>query len=479
MLSYSINVIRSYIQKFSDGTLYSLKRLQGDNATYADLYRVQDARFLQITPMDTRTRTLHDYKALVHDPEQWDRLETARLEPCFDHLPDFHPFEKPEDHLATGHVPEGAVTAPADDWFDEGSISPDAIIRLSLGKIEHRFPSDNGGEGPELPGDGDIRALIAAQTCVFTYNYRHLNRRRLSNVRGFMRVAQGLQAMWTLWFLEDCTDGHGLRPLHAALAYLGANPDGANPLLGVLGNPVAFAVMTGAAYIGLFLTADYFHALQRQRFAAFTRSSSATVSKSVTSRQDNLVYLTRAMLEEIDRGKEEAWDGNRLKAWAGETQKWAKLVFWCDQRIEANEEHLRIHMKLAGLAYTGLRSEARFQALALLVGHLLLSGLAAWAVWWSGTHLMGWQMRDDTTAGFMTGAACYAAATLAFAGLLLRLHSLVRAIDPPQSVNDMIHWASTRYMKGWRDSALYREVAEFITRDKRRLLHEEEKRRAA
>ena len=478
MLSYSINVIRSYIRKFSDGTLYSLKRLQDDGEAHADLYRVQDARFLQITPMDIRTRTVHDYKALVHDPAQWERLETERLDPCFNHVPDFHPFEKPEDHLAAAHVPEGAVVAE-DDWFEKGSISPDAIVRLSLGKIEHRFPSRDNGDGPELPGDGDIRAMISAQTYVFAYNYRHLNRRRLSNVRGFMRAAQGVQALWTLWFLEDCTDGAGLRPLHTALSFLGANPDGANPILSVLGNPIAFAVVTGMTYIGLFLTADYFHALQRQRFAAFTRSSSATVSKSVTSRQDNLVYLTRAMLEEIDRGKEEAWDGNRLKAWAGETQKWAKLVFWCDQRIEANEEHLRIHMKLTGLAYTGLRSEARFQALALLAGHLVLGGFVAEAVWWSGTHLMGWQARGTTTDGFIIATACYAAAILAFAALVFRLHSLVRAIDPPQSVNDMIQWASTRYMKGYRDSALYREVAEFITRDKRRLLHEEEKRKVA
>ncbi len=477
MLTYSTNVIRSYIRQHLDGTLWSLKRLDAEGADYAPLYHVQDSGFLQIIPKDTRTRTLHDYKALVHDEALWERFEPLKLDPCFKHEPDYHPFEKPEDHLIG--VPANDHAVAGDTWFEESAISPDAIVRLSLGKIEHRFPPDPRDENLDLPGDNDIRGLISAQTHIFQFNYRHLNRRRLSNVRGFMRAAQVVQALWTLWFLEHCAGGHGFRPLHAALAVLGINPDGANPMLSVLGNPIAFAVVTIATYIALFSTADYFHGLQRQRFAAFTRSSSATVSKSVTTRQDNLVYLTRAMLEEIDRGKEEAWDQNRLKAWAGETQKWAKLVFWCDQRIEANEEHLRIHMKLVGLAYVGLRSEARFQALLLIAGHLALAAVIAGGTWWTGTHVLGWSPRDGVDAGFLTGAACYGACTLAFIALVVRLHSLIRAIDPPQSVNDMVQWASTRYMKGYRDSALYREVAEFITRDKRRLLHEEEKRRAA
>ena len=475
MLTYSIKVLRSYIRKYSDGTLWSLRRLEAEGAVYKDLYQLQAARFLEITPKDTRTRTVADFKAMMHDPEQWDRLETRKLAPCFEHVPDFHPFEQPGTHLETSHV-EGALIRPVNDnGFGEDDISPDTLIRLSLSKIEHRFPSGD----DDLPGDGDIRALIAAQTQVFTYNYRHLNRRRLSNVRAFMRAAQVVQALWTLWFLEDCVKPEDFRPLHAGLDYLGFNPEGANPLVSLLGNPIAFVALTALIYVAMLATAGYFHALQRQRFAAFMRSSSATVSKSVTTRQDNLVYLTRAMMEEMDRGKEEAWDRNRLKAWATETQRWAKLVFWCDQRIEANEEHLRIHMKLVGLAYAGLRSEARFQALMLIAGHGLLGLLTALAGWTIGFDAFGWHLRDAADTDFLVDAGCYGLATLAFLTLLTRLHSLVRAIDPPQAVNDLIQWASTRYMKGWRDSALYREVAEFITRDKRRLLHEEEKRRAA
>ncbi len=483
MLSYSLNVLRSYIRQHLDGTLFSLRRLDADGRAYAPLFQEQDQRFLQIIPKDTRTRTLADYKVLVHDQETWDRFDAARLEPCFQHVPDFHPFEKPPVIVHGGpltvphaHANDNAVATSPDTWFEESAISPDTIVRLSLARIEHRFPSS---ADDDLPGDGDIRGLISAQTHVFQFNYRHLNRRRLSNVRGFMRAAQGIQALWTLWFLEDCVTKDAWRPLHAGLAVLGINPDGANPMLTVLGNPIAFAVLTAVTYVGLFSTADYFHRLQRQRFAASTRSSSATVSKSVTTRQDNLVYLTRTMLEEIDRGKEEAWDHNNLKSWAIETQKWARLVFWCDQRIEANEEHLRIHMKLMGLAYVGLRAEARFRALLLITGHLLMGVAVATGAWFTGTHVLGWHMREAVDSGFMIGAACYAATAIGFVALITWLHSLIRAIDPPQSVNDMVQWASTKYMKGWRDSAVYREIAEFVTRDKRRLLHEEEKRRIA
>ncbi len=475
MLTYSTNVLRSYIRQHLDGTLWSLKKLDEEGHRLQSLYGTQASGFLQIIPKDTITRTVHDYKALVHDQAQWDAFEPLRLDPCFRRVPDFHPFEKPGTHLSLEHANDETVHATADTWFEEAAISPDTIIRLSLSKIEHRFPSAE----DDLPGDGDIRGLISAQTHVFQFNYRHLNQRRLTNVRGFMRTAQVIQALWTVWFLEHCAGNEGFRPLHAGLAVLGINPEGANPILTVLGNPVAFAVITATIYVTLLTTADYFHGLQRQRFAAFTRASSATVSKSVTTRQDNLVYLTRAMLEEIDRGKEEAWDQNKLKAWAGETQKWAKLVFWCDQRIEANEEHLRINMKLVGLAYVGIRAEARFKALQLIAGHLLLAVLLGAGIWYLGQNMLGWHVRANAGGNFPLGAGCYAAVTTGFIALLVWLHSLIRAIDPPQSVNDMVQWASTTYMKGYRDSALYREVAEFITRDKRRLLHEEEKRRLA
>lgn len=457
MLNYSVNVITSYIRNFTDGTLWSLKRLNDEGESHKPLYRVETSNFLQVLPADTRPNTLEDYRALTNDPELWAAFEAARLEPCFQHVPDFHPFEI---HAANDH---DAMR------YGEDAVSPLGIVNLSLDRIAHRFP---GGEG--LPADNDVRDLITAQTHVFHFNYANLNIRRLANVRSFMRITQGLQVLWTVWFLELCVGDGAFRPLHAALAVAGVNPGGANPVLAVLSNPVSFAVLTALLYFGLFRLARYVHGLQRQRFAAFTRASAATVSRSVISRQDNLVYLTRAMLEEIDRGKEAAWDGNTLKTWAGETQKWAKMVFWCDQRIEANEEHLRMHMKLAGLAYSGVRSEARFRALLLISGHLTLGAVVAIAVWIAG-GLMGLHANWPTA----LGVGAYVAATLCFVAMLLGLHSLVKYDEAPQSLNDIVQWASTRAMKGYRDNALYREVAEFMTRDKRRLLREEEKRRAA
>ena len=65
-----------------------------------------------------------------------------------------------------------------------------------------------------------------------------------------------------------------------------------------------------------------------------------------------------------------------------------------------------------------------------------------------------------------------------FFGLLACLHGLIKTQEGRESVYNLTNWAATKTMKSYRDSQLYKEIAAFITREKRRLLREEEKRRA-
>ena len=480
MTIYSLQVLQNYWQKIQDGTLWTLNRLKISGQSYSDLYQAEDSGFLHILPKLTRTKSVDDYVGLTRDDEAWQVFEHDRLDPCFLYEPNFHPFETPVsesdahaadplDHTAPQHGPandNGSTPSQVP------SMSPAQIVELSLAKIEHRFP---GGAVDGQFGDKDIRDLIATQTYVFQTNYDQLTRRRRANIQLWMRLSLTVMAAWTIWTLESLSAG-GWRPMHGVLAgaldYAGIDLARARIAVRVLLSPWLFLAMTFGLFAGSLAWARHIHDLHRLRFVASTRASSATVSKSVTSRLDNLLYVGRALVEEIDRGKDEAWDAGTLKPWAAETQKLVKLVFWLDQRIYGVEETLRIHMKLVGLCNDGIRDAAKFKALLLIYRHAALACLVPVA----GATLLGWHFVNIGTA--WQPLVCFGLAGALFFGLLLKLHSLIKGQEPPESVYNLISYAATKAMKGYRDSRLYAETAAFITREKRRLLREEEKRRA-
>ena len=486
MKIYSATVVQNYWKKIQDGTLWTLDRLRKSGQARTHLYKAEDSNFLHILPNITRTKSLDEHMTLVRDEVAWEEFERDRLDPCFLYEVNFHPFETPvfesDAHAADPldepekRGPHAALRhGPANDNAEvESSMSPAQIIELSLAKIEHRFP---GGENGEF-GDKDVRDLIAAQTYVFQNNYDTLNRRRRANVQLWMRLALGLIVVWTWWVLETFS-ATGIRPLHAMFdavqAYAGIDLKSARLLVRAVFSPWVFAGLTLGAFVGALAWAKHIHGLQRLRFVASTRASSATVSKSVTSRLENILYVSRALIEEIDRGKDDAWDQGTLKPWATATQKLVQLVFWSDQRIYAIEETLRIHMKLIGLCNDGIRDDAKFKALLLIYRHATLACLLPVAAWLINTHLLGWRAAGVTSWPTVAG---YALCLTGFFALLLRLHSLVKGQEPPESIYNLISYAATKTMKSYRDSQLYKELAAFITREKRRLLREEEKRRA-
>jgi hypothetical protein len=297
-----------------------------------------------------------------------------------------------------------------------------------------------------------------------------------------MRYGLLLFAVWLWWALEAMTAG-GFRPLHSlfegAFAYAGFDIAGAPFIVRMLFSPLTPAVLTLGAFFAMLAWATHIHDLHRLRFVAGTRASSATVAKSLTSRLDNLLYVTRALLEEIDRGKEDAWDQGALKPWASDTQKLAALVFWCDQRIYAIEEFFRIQMKLIGLCNDGIRDAAKFKALILMYRNTASALVLPLLFWVAGTTGLGWSWHDpEQSPAALFDLTCFILVAAGFFALLLRLHGLIKAQEGRESVYNLINWVTTKTMKGYRDSQLYKEIAAFITREKRRLLREEEKRRA-
>ncbi len=476
MSIYSLDVIKNYWQKIQDGTLWTLNRLHESGRAREDLYRSEESDFLHILPKSTPNRSLDDYMGLVRDDAGWQEFEAARLDPCFLYEANLHPFETPvaesDSHAAD---PTDTPDGHANDNGDAATaMSPAQIIELGLAKIEHRFP-ENTDKPDENWGDKDIRDLIATQTFVFQSNYDNLTRRRRMNVRLWMRLALLVFAAWTWWTLECISSGS--RPLHDAFASMVAYAglDLGKVAVSAVFSPWTCLILTLGAFTGAFAWAKHIHGLQRLRFVASTRASSATVAKSVTSRMETILYVARAMVEEIDRGKDDAWDAGTLKPWATQTQKLVKLVFWCDQRIYGIEDYLRMHMKLVGLCNDGIRQAAKFKALFLMYRHATLVVILPVLFAGVGTLALGWHIGALVT---VQTPVAFAVATVAVFALFLKLHGLIKGQEAPESVYNLISWAATRTMKGYRDSRLYMEMAAFITREKRRLLREEEKRRA-
>jgi hypothetical protein len=474
---YSLQVVSNYWKKIEDGTLWTLKRLRKKGERYAPLYQAENSNFLHILPKDTLTKRLDEYKQLLQDTDQWQAFERDKLAPCFLYEVNFHPFEEPV-YETEAHAADPLDTPVHDNAETEAiSVSPAQIIELSLEKIEHRFP---GGDNGEL-GDKDVRDLTATQTFLFQHNYDRLNLYRRQTVQEWMRYGLLLFAIWIWWALEAVTPA-GIRPLHqlfeGAFAYAGFDIAGAPFFVRMLFSPLTFAVLTLGGFVAMLAWATHIHDLYRLRFVAGTRASSATVAKSLTSRLDNLLYVTRALLEEIDRGKEDAWDQGALKPWASDTQKLAALVFWCDQRIYAIEEFFRIQMKLIGLCNDGIRDAAKFKALILMYRNTLTALLLPALFWAVGASGLGWTWSQAVSPSAMLDLTCFALVAAGFFALLLRLHGLIKAQEGRESVYNLINWVTTKTMKGYRDSQLYKEIAAFITREKRRLLREEEKRRA-
>ncbi len=420
-----IRVLKTYLDKITDGTLRTTRDIcEADRTRLAYLYTTTRTGFLQIRNTDLINKTIDDYKAVVLNDPHWEHFHHDKLDCYFGEQIDLTPC--------------GTLNAD----MKTGSMTPEALICLSLGRIEKQFPGGlmTGGEDADF-GDQDVRDLISAKGLVFYANHQHLYQARRDNVAKLYRHAAGTGAI--------------------ALAALVPVAIFANPLggYGVAITPALLLASVIAFHVRSIFTRRRHRALADQ-FNAAIRLSCATVSKCAILRQDSLINACHVMFEITNNGKEDYWVEGRLRRWTEVNEKWCELIFWLNGRINANANYAFIRSKLIGMTLEGLVAQAQFRALLLTAGWLSVLGLL------TAASLIAVCLGQWPAAAFIPYAAY-------MWWQMLRLHVLIRADDTPDAVAEILNTDSLNTMKGHKEAKLHEEVAHFMKREKLKQLYAE------
>jgi hypothetical protein len=429
------DTLHGYIDKITDGTLRTTRDIcEAERERLSYLYSETRTGFLQIGNTDLINKTVDDYRPIVLDDAQWVQFHQDRLAPYFAEAIDLSP--------------RGTLNAalPADSH-----MTPETLIRLSLGRIESQFPGGLAdGMTSDIFGDQDVRDLISAKGLVIYANHNHLHQSRRGNIAKLYRhalVTAGCALIWTagITLLGDPLAGFGLWALMPVPAFL---------------------VMSVIAFHTRSIFIRRRHRALADQFNAATRLSCATVSKCAILRQDHLIHACRAMLEITNSGKEDYWAEGRLRRWAEVNEKWCELIFWFNGRIAANANFAFIRAKLIGMTLEGLAAQARLLALKLTAGTL-----AALIMMTAAAYLL-------LAAGLWQRALPAAALSLLIGlGYLiwqtLRLHTLLRPLEDPEAVAEILHTDSLQRMKSDKDARLHEDVARFMKREKLKQLYAE------
>ena len=324
-----------------------------------------------------------------------------------------------------------------------------------------------------------MRDRLSAQSFVFHFNYKRLNTLRLATVNKAMLASSAVTlAAAALLTGAAAMPNAFTAPLDILLKAVAPQTGGMAPVVMIVdAEPVGLVVVAAVVVLTATLSRSaiaaitrHFHTIHRGLFESFTSTSCARVSKAVTSRQDNLHYLERSMMEEIDRTREPAWASGELSQWVSRSRRWSKLVFWIHERMNAIEENMAANMKIIGLHYGGLRAIARLEALKMAgLYHAAALGLVvAWGIF----------VLTIARHGPADLAVMITAFLILIAGhvwRIARLHALVKAFEEPQSIQVVINLASTAYTKGYKDSALHDVIGAYLEREKQKMMMEEEK----
>lgn len=408
MFKDATSIITTYVDRLTDGTLRTAADFRvSDQARLDYLCTTTRTGYLQIKNTDLLTHGIDEYRAIVTDDARWEPFLHAKLEPYFTERLDLTPLN---------------------------AGTPEALIRLDLGRIETQFP---GGMGADY-GDQDVRDLIAAKGLVLYHDYTHLTSARRGHIAKLYRYGAAVAALAVLWLVVA-----GLFHINSAVPVL----------------LVALPLAVAAFHLMSILTRRRHRALGDQ-FNAAVRQSAATVSKCAIIRQDALIFASRAMFEIANSGKEDYWAQGRLKAWTEVNEKWFELIFWLNGRVAANASFAFIRSKLIGMTLEGLRAEARFEALAMTARWLaaLVAPAAASLLWL--VHAPADVMALYVYTGWMTWQ-------------YVRLHRLIDARDTPEAVTEVLSGDSLCRMKGHPDARLHEEVARFMKREKLKQLYAE------
>jgi AcrR family transcriptional regulator len=366
---YGWRVIRSVWRKLTDGTLTAVGFYSLDNSPEVHhLIEPGQDGYLRLRASEIRLTAFAHLHDIIKDKAAWDEF-SLRIEPCFGYRPDLLPFETGSTYLST---------RTEASWFEgqnfdviEYEIAPHELIRLDLIKIRKRYPQAE----DDPVGDCDVRAKVSALLVVFFENYRRLLKNRLNIITGAMImgfVSMALAAGAAGWLVRRFMTGFDVTQVQPLERWI------ADPNLIAL----AMVLIIGLAIVPLgimhWAQAELRH--HKNRYDASTAGSTAAVSMLLTTRQENICALVRQMFAHKDHDKEAFWAQGQTNRWADNIPRWEGMIFWNHARLGANLEYLRIHTKIIGLIYVGLRSVARFKAMMLLLVMGGLTGLGAAAM---------------------------------------------------------------------------------------------------
>lgn len=416
MFKTSLKIVDTYIDKITDGTLRTTQDFcNSDRDRLMYLCTETKTGYLQIRNTDLFTHGIDDFKAIVSNDDQWEPFVHSKLDSYFGEQLDL----SPQNSAAGDATPD---------------MTPETLIRLSLGRIETQFP---GGLGQDY-GDQDVRDLIAAKGLVLYHNYKHLHAARRGHIAKLYRYTAIVAAVAAAWLIATAVWPVAL-PVPALVVLL----------------PVAVI----AFHLMSILTRRR-HRVLADQFNAATRQSCAVVSKCAIIRQDNMIFASHAMFEIANSGKEDYWAQGRLKRWTEVNEKWCELIFWLNGRVTANANFAFIRSKLIGMTLEGLQAEAQFESLkltALWLAALIAAGLVGLGF---GLHAP----LDTATLVVFTGYMAWQT---------LRLHNLIKADEVADAVEEVLHSDSLQKMKGHREAKLHEEVARFMKREKLKQLYAE------
>ena len=444
MFTTMLKIVDTYIGKITDGTLRTTQDLYAaDHDRLRPLCSETRTGYLQINNTDLLSHTLDDYRRIVSDDALWDQFVATKLDCYFSERVDLSPLG---DMLAPKPDPDADPTMPPEK--DPRPMSPESLIRLSLGRIESQFP---GGLGQDY-GDEDLRDLISAKGMVMYHNYRHLHAARRQHITKLYRYGVVVAGLALAWLALATMLPYN--PLHLPRLHLDNwRQTLASPV--VVGLPVAVI----AFHLMSILTRRRHRALGDQ-FNAATRLSSATVGKCAIVRQDAMIFAAHAMFEMANSGKEDYWAQGRLKRWTEVNAKWCELIFWLNGRVAGNANYVFIRSKLIGMSLQGLHAQARFDSLKTTTAYLGLLALILVAALPLAVHN---PVEFAITAVFSAYMAWQ----------ILRLHGLIDARDVPDAVAEVLHSDSLQTMKSPREARLHEEVARFMKREKLKQLYAE------
>lgn len=403
--------------------------------------------FVQIDPVECRTRTIAEYETQLSGAEHWREFEQGSMDKYYDDDIHMFPYVRSEAGARKSASREMVVVAddqrvrPHDPLRELmrrtlGWALPDRFFEIQTQMIERRFP---GGRNKTI-GDGDVRDVVSGLRYVFTRNFWRL-----------IVARRALAAVVSLVIL--------IAAAAISLAVKSAGVQGATIVNGV---PDLILFAGGGSFVVLAILVGYTffrYSWLRERYENALKKSCSNTRGVVQLRFHDLIALIPLIFARVDTVKLALHEAGRLKEWPTEARKWSKLSLWMAMRVQYLEYFMQVEMwrirrsqswmRLLGLLLTALSTFASLSLLGILMFVLTLS-----------------------TAGTTLAALLLVSGLAAAALLWVNYASYSLYLPSPDLIQDNL---KTENMQGSNDSKLHDELADLMSRMVSTVLREEDK----